>query len=251
MFDLHSHILPEVDDGAKSLAEAEELLRLSVADGVKGIVATPHVNPSEYQYNPAVIEQAELRVRALIASLDLPIALKVAGEVRLSPDIVPMAEQGNLPLLGLYHDKPTILVEFHHVHILPGTEKIAESLIKLGYQLLIAHPERNSSVVKDISILEPFIEMGCLLQINAGSLLGHFRQEPRDRAMQMLKKGWVHVIASDTHNLSKRRPCLRDAYQHVAMLHGEALAEQLCVINPKAIFEGKKRPDDAGREKLL
>ena len=67
----------------------------------------------------------------------------------------------------------------------------------------------------------------------------------------MLKKGWVHVIASDTHNLSKRRPCLRDAYQHVAMLHGEALAEQLCVINPKAIFEGKKRPDDAGREKLL
>lgn len=247
MFDLHSHILPEVDDGAKSLAETEELLRLSVADGVTGIVATPHVNPSEYHYNPVLVQQAELRVRELIASLGLPIALKVAGEVRLSPDIVPMAEQEGLPLLGFYHHKPTILVEFHHVHILPGTEKIAESLIKLGYQLLIAHPERNSSVVKDITILKPFIDMGCLLQINAGSLLGHFRQEPRDRAMQMLKKGWVHVIASDTHNLSKRRPCLKDAYQHVAMLHGEALAEQLCVTNPKVIFEGKKRPDNAGR----
>ncbi|MDD5035708.1 MAG: capsular biosynthesis protein [Methylococcaceae bacterium] len=221
MLDLHCHLLPGIDDGPTTLAEALSLARLAVANGISKSVVTPHIHPGRYENDIHTIRTAYLRFQAELERENIPLQLGMAAEVRIGAEILPMLSSGLLPFLGVKDDKQVILLEFPHSHIPPGSEKLIAWLMDRDILPMIAHPERNKSIIRDLEKMLPFVEMGCLFQVTAGSLAGDFGEWAQERAEQMLGRGWVSILASDAHNLQPRPPNLEPGRAAAARLVGE------------------------------
>jgi protein-tyrosine phosphatase len=238
MIDLHCHFLPGIDDGAQNLDDGLALARAAVADGITYSVMTPHILPGRYDNTRSTIERAFKDFRSALRKARVPLHIGMAAEVRLSPDIVALLSQDEVPFLGELNGYKIILLEFPHNQITPGADKLIEWLLKHRIRPLIAHPERNQDVIRDLSKIEPFVEMGCFLQITAGALLGHFGRAPQQRAFQLLEFDVFKVLASDAHNLSGRRPALREGMEAAARVVGEQSAHDLVHQNPRLILRG-------------
>ncbi|MGB7739048.1 MAG: CpsB/CapC family capsule biosynthesis tyrosine phosphatase, partial [Steroidobacteraceae bacterium] len=187
MIDLHCHFLPGIDDGAATLADGLALAQAAAADGITYSVMTPHIHPGRYENTRSTIEQAFKDFRFALRKARIPLHIGMAAEVRLSPDIVALLSQNEVPFLGELDGDRIILLEFPHTHVPPGADKLVERLLKQRIRPLIAHPERNQDVIRNLSKIDPFVEMGCFLQITAGALVGHFGQAPQRRALQLLE----------------------------------------------------------------
>jgi len=131
-----------------------------------------------------------------------------------------------------------ILLEFPHTHIPLVTDKFVERLLNLGIRLLIAHPERNQDAMRDLSKIEPFVAMGCYVQITAGAVVGQFGRTLQLRARQLLEFDVLKILASDAHNLTGRRPGLLKGMEAAAQVIGEQAAHDLVYKNPHAILRG-------------
>ena len=236
MIDLHCHYLPGIDDGAQSMAEALDLARASVADGITHAVMTPHIHPGRYENTRSSVKEATDLFRTALAEASIPLEIYPAGEVRLSSDVVDLLEQGELPFLGSVNGYQILLLEFPYGLLPVGTEKLARWLLAQKIRPLIAHPERNKVIMQNIEKLRPFIDMGCLLQITAASVLGGFGQAVQDSAVAMVEQRWVSVVASDAHNLLHRPPVLTLASVWLESYGGRGLAEQLTLRMPAKIL---------------
>jgi protein-tyrosine phosphatase len=238
MIDLHCHFLPGIDDGAETLADGLAMARSAAADGITYSVLTPHIHPGRYENTRSTIEQAFKDFRLALRKARIPLHIGMAAEVRLSPDIVTLLGQNEVPFLGELDGDRIILLEFPHTHVPPGADKLVERLLKQRIRPLIAHPERNQDVIRDLSKIDPFVEMGCFLQITAGALVGHFGRAPQRRALQLLEFDVFKVLASDAHNLEGRRPALREGMEVAARVVGEQAARDLVNRNPRMILRG-------------
>jgi protein-tyrosine phosphatase len=238
MIDLHCHFLPGIDDGAQNLADGLALAQAAVADGITYSVMTPHLHPGRYENTRSSIEQVFKDFRLALRKAHVPLQIGMAAEVRLSPDIVALLSQDEVPFLGELDGYKIMLLEFPHTQITPGADKLIEWLLKRNIRPLIAHPERNQDVIRDLSKIEPFVEMGCFLQITAGALLGHFGQGPQRRALELLEVDVFKVVASDAHNLTGRRPVLSEGVAAAARVLGEQSAHDLVNRNPRMILHG-------------
>jgi protein-tyrosine phosphatase len=238
MIDLHCHFLPGIDDGAQTPADGLALAQAAVADGITYSVMTPHIHPGRYENTRSTIEQAFKDFRLALRKARVPLHIGMAAEVRLSPEIVALLSENEVPFLGELDGYRIILLEFPHTQITPGADKLVEWLLKHKIRPLIAHPERNQDVIRDLSKIEPFVEMGCFLQITAGALLGHFGRAPQRRALQLLEFDVFKVLASDAHNLEGRRPALREGMEAAARVVGEQAAHDLVNRNPRMILRG-------------
>ena len=221
MIDLHCHLLPGIDDGPKTLEDALELCRIAVRNGIQKAVTTPHILPGIYDNTLASIMEAWLAFRSLLTEAGIALELGYAAEIRIDPNIISMVETDSLPVLGEFEGNRLILLELPHTHIPPGCEELIHWLIKKEIRPLIAHPERNHAVIPKPKRIEPFIKAGCLLQVTTGSLAGIFGDEPRACAIELLKRGWVTVLASDAHNLHYRLPELEPGRVVAAGIVGE------------------------------
>jgi protein-tyrosine phosphatase len=210
----------------------------AVADGITYSVMTPHIHPGRYENTRSTIDKAFKDFRLALRQARVPLHIGMAAEVRLSPDIVALLSQSELPFLGELDGYRIILLEFPHTQITPGADKFVERLLKDKIRPLIAHPERNQDVIRDLSKIEPFVEMGCFLQITAGSLLGDFGRAPQRRALQLLESDVFKVLASDAHNLTGRRPALRDGMEAAARVIGRQAAHDLVNRNRRMILRG-------------
>jgi protein-tyrosine phosphatase len=238
MIDLHCHFLPGIDDGAQNLADGLALARAAAADGITYSVMTPHIHPGRYENTRSSIERAFSHFRLALRKARVPLHVGMAAEVRLSPTIVALLSQNEVPFLGELDGYKIILLEFPHSQITPGADKLIEWLLKRNIRPLIAHPERNQDVIRNLSKIAPFVEMGCYLQITAGALLGHFGRGPKQRAHELLEFDVFKVLASDAHNLTGRRPALREGMEAAARVIGEQAAHDLVHQNPRLILRG-------------
>ena len=161
----------------------------------------------------------------------------MAAEVRLDPVIMEMTESETLPLLGAYEDYRILLLEFPHESILPGSDEMVHWLMKRKIRPMIAHPERNRSVMADIKKIIPFLNAGCLLQITSGSLTGVFGRGPQQVAKTMLERGWVNIIASDAHNRQTRPPEIELGRAEAEKIVGEEESWVLVKERPLQIAE--------------
>src|SRR6202140_3343635 len=178
MIDLHCHFLPGIDDGAQNLADGLALAQAAVADGITYSVMTPHIHPGRYENTRSSIEAAFKDFRLALRKARVPLHIGMAAEVRLSPDIVALLSENEGPFLGELDGYRIILLEFEHTQITPGADKLVEWLLKHKIRPLIAHPERTQDVIRDLTKIEPFVEMGCFLQITAGGRGGGFGAGP-------------------------------------------------------------------------
>jgi protein-tyrosine phosphatase len=213
MIDLHCHLLPGVDDGPDTLEEAVALCRHAVAAGITHSIVTPHVHPGRYENNAASISTAVTALRHALQQDGVPLQLGYSGEVRISPEILPMVMAGQIPFHGTWNGQQVLLLEFPHSHILPGSDKLVRWLLQRHIIPMIAHPERNKDVMRDISRLHEFVQMGCLMQVTAGSLSGRFGEVAEQRAKEIVSEGWATVLASDAHNVRARPPELADGVE--------------------------------------
>jgi protein-tyrosine phosphatase len=238
VIDLHCHLLPGIDDGAQTLADGLAMAQAAADDDTIYAVMTPHIIPGTYENRRSTIEQAFKAFKMALRKARIPLHIGMAAEVRLSPEILTLLEENELPFLGEIDGFKIILLEFPHTNIPLGADKLIDRLLQRKIRPLIAHPERNQDVMRDLSKIEPFVRMGCLLQLTAGALLGHFGQAPLMRARELLELDVLKILASDAHNLSGRRPGLRNGMEAAAKVVGEQAAHDLVYKNPRTILHG-------------
>ncbi len=233
MVDIHSHILPGIDDGSPTLAVSQKMIRLAAQHGTTDIVATPHAN-LEYRYDPDVVMQLW---RDLQAVNDCGIAIHVGCDFHLSFDNIEDALAH--PRKYTINGGSYLLVEFSDLIILKTTAEIFGQLLGRGMIPVITHPERNLLLQQRQGELGEWVAMGCGVQVTAQSLLGDFGSKAKKFAETLMEQGLVHVIASDAHDLERRPPVLDAARKRVAADWGEECAALLFTENPRAVLESR------------
>jgi protein-tyrosine phosphatase len=236
VIDLHSHILPALDDGPDDLEGSLELARAAVEDGIEAIAATPHVR-DDYPTTAEEMENALETVRRAIADAAIPLDVLPGGELELSRLALPIEE---LRRFGLGGSRSYLLVETPYFG---WPLDLSDRLFRLrtaGFTPVLAHPERNGDVQADPEgRLRPLVESGALAQLTAASVDGRLGRRAKAASMQLLELGLAHLIASDAHMPAIRAVGMAAAADAVA---DEELARWLTLDVPGAIVAGEPPP---------
>lgn len=238
MIDIHSHLLPEVDDGSRSIRESIALLRLAVQDGICEMVFTPHMYAGRWDNDLALLRPRFEAFARLVASKGIPIRLHLGAEVHLTLEAIGQLERGEVPMIGRWNGLQAFLLELPDGRIPPFTIDALRHLKDRALQPILVHPERNRQVMQDVDCLAPLVAEGCLLQVTAGSLTGGFGARAEQAAFSLLERDWVSFLATDAHNLRSRPPLMRAAYERVAARFGVLAADQLTNGNPSQLIAG-------------
>lgn len=239
MIDLHNHLLPGIDDGAKRLEETLEFLRVAGRDGVKAVTATPHMKPGVYDNSRAAILERIAMVRD--AARNDPAASAVTllpgAEVYFTADLVERAKAGTLMTVG--DGGKYLLLELPYQQVPMGVDETIFQLRLLGITPIMAHPERVAYYLEDYSRVAASVRLGALTQVTGNSLTGKFGSKARDFSVRMLEHNLIHIVASDSHDVRYRPPTLSAARAAIARIAGEATARLLVEDNPRAILDGR------------
>lgn len=237
MIDLHTHFIPSVDDGADSIKESVAMARLAVEEGVRHAVLTPHHN-KYWVTNPKEKVLARIgEVEAAVNQAGIPLTFSASQEIRLNDEFLDELFAGNyLPLdqTGKYY-----LVEFSWRDFPPFAKRYLQEMIAADMTPVIAHPERQRAFLDNPKLLPSLIEMGCLAQVTATSIIGGYDAEIEQAAHEMMQAGMIHTIASDAHNTTNRPFNLQAAFQRLEEDYGAAYKKYL-VENARRIFEGRE-----------
>lgn len=235
MYDLHSHILPGVDDGAKTADESVEMARVAAESGTSFILATPHRKDVTEAWSVAHVRELAARLNARLRDLGVGLTILVGMENHLDVDLPAEASAGTaLPMNGSRY----ILVEMPFFGRPNYVEDTLFQLQLQGLTPVLAHPERIQAFQEDPGFLARLVERGMLSQVTAGSLLGHFGGRARRFTGLLLRRGLVHVIASDAHSPSgPRSPRLPPGLKAAAAVVGMERARSMVLETPRAIVE--------------
>ena len=234
LFDLHCHIIPGIDDGSPDLETSLAMARMSAADGVGVIACTPHIFPGVYDNSGPDIRR---RVEALQSQFDaagVHCRLVAGCDAHIAPDLVSKLRSGLVLGIG---DSRYVLVEPPHHFLPPNVDRLFFDLLAAGYVPILTHPERMSWANDDLVCR--LIQSGTWIQVTAGSILGAFGQRAKRRAERMLSQGWVHIVASDAHNVTQRPPSMGQAFRVLCDLVGVDEADNLVKVRPGAILENR------------
>jgi protein-tyrosine phosphatase len=236
MIDLHCHILPGLDDGAKTIEDSLAMAEDAVTDGITHVVATPHAS-SSYSFDFTKVSAA---VEELKAKLGGRLTLATGCDFHLNPENLMAIRKDPQPFC--INQKDYLLVEFNEFSIPPSVDQTLHELQLAGIRPIITHPERNGILRTHPDRLRKWIGLGCHVQITAGSLSGVFGAGPQEQAWSWLASCMVHFISSDAHNSARRPLKLKFAYDAVAAQLGKEMARSLLLDNPLAAFEGRPLP---------
>jgi protein-tyrosine phosphatase len=247
VIDLHSHILPGVDDGAQSVADSLEIARAAVADGIEVLAATPHVR-DDYPTEAEEMESLVGELRRTLLSEGIPLDLRKGGEIALNR--LDSLSPEELRRFGLAGNPEYVLLEFPYYGWPLALADRVFQLRTLGVTPVIAHPERNSEVQASPERLRPLVEAGALLQVTASSIDGRLGRGPEATGLELVERGLAHMLASDAHHASVRAVGMTGAAKAVG---DRDLARWLAEEVPYAIVTGTPLPErpDARRRRLF
>jgi protein-tyrosine phosphatase len=234
MIDLHSHILPGIDDGAKTLEVSLEMARMAVADGIHTMACTPHIYPGLYGNDASGIGLARDRLQAELDARGIALRLVVGADVHLVPGLLDGLRAGRVPTL---HGSRYVLLEpSHHVKP-PRFEEAVFELVAAGYTPVITHPERLVWIEDHYDVFLRLIRQGAWMQLTAGALTGLFGARARYWGEKFLGEGHTHLLATDAHSSGRRVPRLSEARAVAERLLGAAEATRLVLERPQAILD--------------
>ena len=234
MIDIHCHMLPGIDDGARDLETALEMARVAVADGITHTVCTPHIYPGLYPNTVEGIRAATAAFRQALQQAGIPLGVSHGADIQIVPELVSGLQDGTLPTL---HGSRYFLFEPPHHIAPPGLLELIHSTLAAGFVPVITHPERLSYVEQHYATFAEAVRMGAWVQLTAASLLGVWGPRVRGVTERFLRDGLTHVIASDGHNLSNRAPRLGAVRPLLDALVGEDETEQLLLRRPQAVLD--------------
>lgn len=235
VIDLHSHILPGVDDGAKTIESSIAMAEKAVEEGITTIIATPHHQHPNFQTDGTFVVDAVAELNQELKKQHIPIHVLPGQEIRINGDIV--QELGNGSSLSLASSK-YVLIEFPTNDIPAYSKRLLYELSVAGYIPIIAHPERNKVFLESPDKLYELIKNGALGQVTSSSLTGYFGKDIQTFSEQLIEANLVHVLASDAHNLDRRTFRMQEAFQAVENQFGQETVFRL-KENAQLVAENK------------
>jgi protein-tyrosine phosphatase len=234
VIDIHCHILPEVDDGPKSWETSEAMCRLAAQDGIKHMVATPHAN-DRYYYDRAYLTELLSQLQERIGPT---LQLSLGCDFHLSFENMQAALES--PARWCIGNTQYLLVEFNNFSIPPQIDEWLAHMCTIAVVPIITHPERNPILQKAPERVFQWVSCGCAVQITASALTGAWGETASRCARQFLKRGFVHFLATDSHDTVRRPPVLSKARQVVEREFGIEVARALVEDNPAAVLSNKR-----------
>jgi len=216
MIDIHTHILPGIDDGVKTEDDAVEFARMAAEDGVRTIVATPHCRDGFYVNERADVLAMTATLRERLARESVEVELVAGAEVHICPELVERILDGRAPTLG--NNGKTLLLELSLTQYPVELENLIFQLKLAGVVPILAHPERIRFFEDDIGRYEALVRLGAYGQITTGSLLGEFGRKTQEFSRELVRKGLIHVVATDAHNVRGRPPIMSEAVEALTSL---------------------------------
>ena len=227
--DIHSHILPGIDDGSKNFEMSMEMLRIAEENGIRSIVLTPHYKPMRHNVGPGGVKELTGRLEEAVRREGMEIRLYSGNEFYYSSEMVRVLEEKKACTMA---GSGYVLVEFGPMDGFDYIRGGLYQILSAGYRPILAHVERYGSVCAKVEHVKDLTAMGCYMQVNAGSIMGQFGMATKQLARKLLKYGMVHFVATDAHDDRRRSPALSECARYLERKYGEEYMEKLLRINP-------------------
>jgi len=236
--DVHNHIIPGIDDGARNMEESLDMARVAVADGTDTMIATPHrVWTTRRDAPPQWVRDHTTKLQEALNENGIPLRVLPGVEIPMGIQVWEQLAAGTLLTLG--DTGKTALIEPPFDSIPDFALESLRNVRKAGFDIILAHPERNSKIQEDLTFLEHCCALGIVLQLTSGSLVGKFGRGPKQTAEAILCNAprWQIVIASDTHDLERRTPGdMTRARNAAALIAGKAEAQEMVDGRPRRLL---------------
>ena len=242
MIDIHAHILPGVDDGAKNWEQSLEMAQMAVKDGIRVMVATPHFfsgrTPDQGQLNDKeIILQYVAQLRQKLSEATIPLEIIPGCDFPLGVESLKLLAEGRA--LTINDANRYLLLELPDTSLPPAMEEICFYLQSKGITPIITHPERHLILQEMPQKLKRLIDLGCLVQMTGNSLTGWFGRRVKKVSRQLIKLGYIHLLATDAHSPKGRPPVLSQAVTELSRLVGENRAWAMVHDLPEKIIAGE------------
>lgn len=241
LVDLHNHLVPGVDDGARTVEAVLDSVARMTRVGIRRIVTTPHIQGSltlsreRFQERLSQVDEAFGRARTAVGS-DFPeVEFRRGHEVLIDVPEVDLSDR-RIRLAGTSF----VLVEWPRLQVPPGTPRVLARLREQGFRPVIAHPERYAGMLRTFGLAGRWRESGAYLQINYGSLVGRYGGEAQVLAFRLLKQGWVDYLASDFHGHPTLEIYQKEAWAELEERDALDVAELLCRTNPARLLDDRE-----------
>ncbi|MCM1154944.1 MAG: hypothetical protein NC392_06225 [Roseburia sp.] len=232
--DIHSHILPGLDDGSEDFEMSLRMLRQAAEDGIGEMILTPHYKPMRRNVSPEKIRKVFRALEEKKNEAEIPIRLHLGSEIYYSSEALPALREGAaLTMAGTSY----VLIEFSPREDYAYIRDAAYSLLSEGYSPILAHVERYGSLMAKKVRVEELYDMGCCIQVNAASVTGENGWESRQDVKWLLRREYVHFVGTDSHDDRKRTPKLGEAASYVAKKYGEAYCGKLFGKNADVLLK--------------
>lgn len=209
------------------------MARMAVADGTTQMACTPHIFPGKYENSAETILPAMHALQAVLDAQDIALKLVCGADVHVAFDLVERLGSGDVPTLN---NSRYFLLEPPHEILPPKLEDFVSRLLEAGFVPIITHPERLLWAGRHFSTIQRLADMGCPMQVTAGSIVGGFGPAAHELAQRMLKEDLISFFASDAHGTTWRKPLMSGAFDAVAGLIGNEMAELMFVQRPAMIL---------------
>lgn len=237
LIDIHCHIVPGVDDGAGNLETAARMLQMEYRNGVSAVIVTPHYRRGMFETPQRVVDRQFEKIHQMAMRSRSGMRVYQGCEYHTNPDMVQDLQAGRRPTLG---GSSYVLTEFSSAHGYSIIRNQVYALVAAGYRPIIAHAERYPCLVKQPALIDELLELGAEIQLTSGSVLGEDGWGMKRFCSRLLKEKKVQYIASDAHDLEKRKPNLQDCAVYLEKKFGSRFAEQVLIRNPRKIIEAGK-----------
>lgn len=237
MIDIHSHILPKVDDGSKDLEESIEMAKIYLENGINKVIATPHyIEGWDNTFKEINLEILEILKKALYQrGLDLDIYL--GNEIYTTMDILEHLEEGKASSLN---NTRYVLIELPMFDIPLFIEDLIYELLLKGYVPIIAHPERNAKIIENPNLLYTFIKKGALAQLNLPSLEGKYGDRIKSTGETLIKHNMIHFIGTDAHSKDKRSPRVKKSLNLLKLMVDKETYNRITYLNGIKLLEDEE-----------
>ncbi|MBU1727233.1 MAG: hypothetical protein KJ880_06360 [Candidatus Omnitrophica bacterium] len=234
MVDLHTHILPGIDDGSVSFEESIKMCSMAYQDGIRTIVATPHIG--KFPNTKEIIFQKTKELKEQLVTKGIIIELVCGADYEFTPEIFALID--NKAALTINNSR-YILLDTPYSLLPPNIENIVGVLVEKGVIPIVTHPERCLQVQGNLGMLYGLIRAGALIQVTASSITGKMGSKAEECATKILKNNLAHIIATDTHGIDKRPPVLSESVGIASSIIGKEMAQAMVTTIPQAIIEDK------------
>lgn len=229
--DMHSHILPHLDDGARDMEDTLKMLQIAYQDGITHIIATPHYKSGRYPADAKRLRDILHKVQQAAKEQNIPITLYAGNEIFYNSELEEKFQSGALSTMN---GTQYVLIEFSPFESYIYIRNAMEDIFGMGYTPILAHAERYQCMCKDSSCVKELKAMGCEIQVNAGSVAGDNGWKVKCFVRKLLKEELVDYIGTDAHNTASRKPAMKKCAAYLYKKCERSYAEALLYGNAKA-----------------